>query len=246
MTKLIITFTKAVIAFVLAVVFSSCNFSANFGNGVKGSGNITTITRAVTADFKSIEVRNGINVIVSQSDSEAISVTADDNLIPLIRTEIQDGVLLISSFESYNSRETPLVRVAMPSIESLVVTGGSHLESSGVFISEDLTIKSASGSTLELTVEAEKLSIETAGGSSAEIKGKAIHLETSSASGSTLDAGSLQANYVTTESSSGSSTVIHPLITLSAKATSGSSINYVNVPKTFKKESSSGGSISKR
>ena len=47
------------------------------------------------------------------------------------------------------------------------------------------------------------------------------------------------------KSTSGSSTNVHPLVSLRAKASSGSSIDYNSSPKTVTKEESSGGSVSK-
>ena len=53
------------------------------------------------------------------------------------------------------------------------------------------------------------------------------------------------ANEIITEATSGSSTDIYPIVSLKAKASSGSSVNYKNSPKkTLTKEESSGGSVS--
>jgi len=78
-----------------------------------------------------------------------------------------------------------------------------------------------------------------------KIKGKALVLFTSSSSGSSIEAEHLFANEVSSQSTSGSSTDINPLVSLKAKASSGSSIEYRNIPKTLSKEESSGGSVSR-
>ena len=78
-----------------------------------------------------------------------------------------------------------------------------------------------------------------------DVTGKALKLYTSSSSGSSIDANRLLANEVSAESSSGSSTNVHPIVTFNAKASSGSSINYKTNPKNVKLDESSGGSISK-
>ena len=77
------------------------------------------------------------------------------------------------------------------------------------------------------------------------IEGKALKLYTDSSSGSSIDANNLLANEVNSQSSSGSSTNVHPISSLNAKASSGSSINYNTNPKNVKVDESSGGSISK-
>jgi hypothetical protein len=49
---------------------------------------VTTENRAVTDDFKSIEVANAIDLVVEQSDKASITVEADDNLINGITTKM--------------------------------------------------------------------------------------------------------------------------------------------------------------
>lgn len=245
MIKLIITFTKAVITLLVAVLFSSCLFSADFGDGVKGSGNIVTETRSVTGEFKSLDVSNGIKVLVIQSDKILVTVQTDDNLQRIIETRVENGILVISAKEQYNSKETPVVRVNMPVIEGLIASSGSEISTSGTILSENLLLKTTSGSSADVSVEAENMTIESSSGSEIETRGKAIRLETSSSSGSSIDARSLLANSVTSQSSSGSSTDVHPIVDLRAKASSGGSINYFNAPKSIlEKESNSGGNIS--
>lgn len=227
----------------MALLFSSCNPSFHFGNGIKGSGNITTETRAVNEDFKSIEVSYGIKVNVEQSDTKSITVEADDNLQKHIITKIENGVLIVESDKNYNSTETPVVNVKMDVINGLTASSGSEITSSNTLITEKINVKSSSGSQINIDVEADAISLESTSGSTIEASGKALKLETSSSSGSTIDAKNLMANEVISQTSSGSSTSVFPIVKLEAKANSGSSINYHKIPKTILKEESSGGSV---
>ena len=72
-----------------------------------------------------------------------------------------------------------------------------------------------------------------------------MRLETKSSSGSEINASNLAANDVYAQSTSGSTTTVKPIVKLSAKASSGSSIDYVQEPKNVSKEETSGGSVSK-
>jgi uncharacterized protein YxeA len=244
MIKIIAIITKFIIAAVMALLFSSCGHSYNFNNGIKGSGNITTETRSANQDFKNIEVSYGIKVIVEQADQKSITVEADDNLQKHILTQIENGVLKIKSDENYNSTETPIVNVKMPIINGLDASSGSEITSSNVLITENINVKSNSGSQININVEADAINIESTSGSSIEASGKALKLETSSSSGSEIDAENLMANEVISQTSSGSSTEVYPIVKLDAKASSGSSISYHKAPKTLIKEESSGGSVS--
>jgi hypothetical protein len=242
MIKLITLITKFIVATLMALLFSSCIHSS-FGNGIKGSGNITTENRAANQDFKSIEASRGIKVIVTQSDNKSITVEADDNLQQHIITKIENGVLIIESNQSYNATETPVVNVKMPVISGLSTSSGSEISSSGVLKTENIDVKSDSGSEINIEVEADVIKIESESGSSIEASGKALKLETSSSSGSQIDAKNLMTNEVKANSESGSSISVYPIVRLDAKASSGSSVTYHKMPKTVLKVEYSGGSV---
>lgn len=230
----------------MALLFASCGNSITLGTGIKGSGNITTETRDVSQDFKSIEVSRGIKVIVEQSSNKSITVEADDNLQKHIITKIENGVLKIESDENYNSTETPVVNVKTSIINGLSASSGSEIASSNVLITEKIDVKSSSGSQIHIDVEADAIALESSSGSTIETSGKALKLETNSSSGSTIDAKELMSNEVIAQSGSGSSISVFPIVKLEAKASSGSSISYHKVPKTLIKEESSGGSIEEK
>lgn len=228
----------------MAILFSSCNSGFNFGDGIKGSGNITTETRPANEDFKNIEVSQGIIVYVEQADIKSITVEADDNLQKHIITKIENGVLKIESDESYNSTETLVVNVKMPVIKGLSATSGSEINSTRTLISNTINAKSSSGSRINIEAEADNITLESTSGSTIQATGKALKLETTSSSGSSIDAKDLMANEVIAQTTSGSSTAVYPILKLDAKASSGSSIDYYKVPKTLVKEETSGGSVS--
>lgn len=242
MIKLITLITKFIVATLMALLFSSCGHAISF-NEIKGSGNIVTETRNANHDFKSIEVSRGIKVIVTQSDNKSITVEADDNLQQHIITKIENGVLIVESDESYNATETPVVNVKMPIINGLSASSGSEITSTGVLITENVNVKSSSGSQVNINVEADVIKAESSSGSHIGVTGKALKLETSCSSGSEIEAKNLMANEVIAEAESGSSTSVYPIVQLKAEASSGSSISYHKIPKTISKEENSGGSV---
>lgn len=245
MTRNIATLTKTVFLLATFLLFTSCRHNINFGEGKKGSGNIIEQTRTINEDFKFIEVSTGVEVLVEQSDNKSVVVEVDDNLQDIIITKVENGVLYIKSSESYNTDEAPKITVKMPIISGLQTTSGSTLKSLNNLVTENIVVKSSSGSGIYISVEADYITVETTSGSSVEVTGKALKLETTSSSGSILDASKLMANDVVSQSTSGSSTTVHPILSLDGKASSGSYVGYKNIPKTLTKEESSGGSVSK-
>ena len=232
---------------VFAVVFSlaSCHSSFDF-RGEKGNGNVTIQTRTIAENFEKIEVNSCLDVIVAQNDATSVTVEIDENLQSYITTNVVNGVLIVSVNAPYNPTNNPIIRVNLPIISGLKSTSGATLKSANTLKTTSLKVESTSGSEVQIDVEADYISMESTSGSDIEVTGKALKAETSSTSGSDIDAGKLMANEVFAQTTSGSSTKVNPILSLKGKATSGSDIIYMNVPKKIEKEENSGGSISKR
>ncbi|HSD15523.1 MAG TPA: head GIN domain-containing protein [Flavobacterium sp.] len=244
MTKLVFHITKIVIAAVVALLFGSCNANISLGNKITGSGNVTKEVRNLSG-FSKILVYKGLDCEVQQSDKFAVIVEADDNLHEGIITTVENGLLKIDSqYNGYKNVSSKKIIVQMPVIEVLEATGGSSLKSLNTLNGENMTVKTSSGSDMDVTVESDTITCESSSGSELTIKGKAIKAYAHSSSGSSIKAGNLMANEIDAQSTSGSSITVAPILLLDAKASSGSSISYTKVPKQIRKESSSGGNVS--
>lgn len=223
----------------IALVLVSCEF-----NGITGSGNVTTEKRNIEGNFTSIKAGKGLDIVLEQSQETEVTVVADDNLQKHITTEVLNGVLVISSkYNSYRNVKMKKVIVKMSVIEKIEISSGAHFEARNTIRSQDLSIESSSGATINLNIEAKKTTCETSSGSNITIKGKCINLETAASSGSSIDAEKLMANNIIASASSGSNNNVYPLLSLRADASSGGSINYHHIPKNLNKKSSSGGSV---
>ncbi len=245
MIKTIMYLTKVLIATAVAIIFASCKMSYNdYETKTKGNGNVSTQNRTITSDFQKIEVSNGIEAVISQSENQSISIETDENLQEIILTKIEGGVLKISAASGYSSSKSPKATVHLPVISGLTTSSGANLKCDNTLIVKDIIIKSSSGSEMTIQIEANDMRVGASSGSSATISGKAQKLSTDTSSGSDLNCKKLMANQVVSEASSGSTTKVTPIESLDAKASSGASIDYFKKPKTIFIKESSGGSIS--
>jgi len=241
MIKCIVLLTKIIVLTVISLFLTSCNFK-----GIKGSGNVTTEIRPLNGTFNGVQVDNGLELILEQSNETKVNVVADDNLQNHIKTEIKNGILMVTSdFSNYYNVKSNKVYVFAPHIETMEASSGSNLNSVNTIKADDIQIKSSGGSTVDITIETEHANTQASSGSTIILKGKAIKLETNSSSGSSIEAEKLLSNAISAKASSGSNIHIYPLVSLNAEASSGSSISYHNNPKTLKVNSSSGGNINK-
>src|SRR5579864_5246532 len=75
-------------------ILSSCRF-----NCVHGSGNQISETRKM-GDFSRISISGGFKVVLKQDSSMVLKITADDNILKYIKTEVEDGRLEVYSKRS--------------------------------------------------------------------------------------------------------------------------------------------------
>src|SRR6059058_6495577 len=90
--------------------------------GVRGSGVRKTEKRDLPA-FTSIETTGAFEVEVTCQKPASFEIEADDNLLPLVETEVKGGVLRVTTTKHYSSRGSIALRIAVPNLESAKSTG---------------------------------------------------------------------------------------------------------------------------
>lgn len=241
MIKLIVQITKLIIATLLALVVTSCG---NF-NSVSGDGNVTTTKRKVES-FTALNAKNGLDVYLKQGNITSVEVEADANLQEHIFTKVENGTLTVYTDASIYKSNAKKVTIEVPSLNSISASSGVALEGLNEMSIKNLKIEASSGSNVNLKLNSQSLTCDSSSGSSITISGSAESVSTESSSGSTINLEQLVANNVDAGVSSGSTTKVNAKNKLKAKASSGSSIDYVSNPTEISVSESSGGSISKQ
>lgn len=236
--------TLKLIVLLLTLSLTSCNGNLNLIDGIDGSGNVVTEKRNIETPFTKIQASTGVEVILEQGSPSEVEVEVDDNLMKYIVTRVENGTLIVKIDGNINTMENAIVRVKTKTIEGLESSSGASIKTINKLSGTSVALKTSSGSTIQADLEYEKVSCESSSGSEIKVSGKALALDTKSSSGSEIDAKELASNEITSQSTSGSSTTVNPIVLLNAKASSGSSIDYVKEPKKVVKEETSGGSVS--
>lgn len=236
--------TLKLIVLLLTLSLTSCNGNLNLIDGIDGSGNVITEKRNIETPFTKIQASTGVEVILEQGSPSEVEVEVDDNLMKYIVTRVENGTLIVKIDGNINTMESAIVRVKTKTIEGLESSSGASIKTINKLSGTSVALKTSSGSTIQADLEYEKVSCESTSGSEIKVSGKALALDTKSSSGSEINAKELASNEITAQSTSGSSTTVNPIVLLNAKASSGSSIDYVKEPKKVVKEETSGGSVS--
>ena len=113
-----------------------------------GSGNLSSEVRAI-ADFSDVDVSESIAVDIRRGSDFSVEVTADDNLIERIRTELRGGELSLflapGNYQDYTAR----VAITMPAIKRLSASTSSDMRVTGFRQTDaDWTIDMSTSSSL--------------------------------------------------------------------------------------------------
>ena len=199
------------------------NFSIN--SGVSGSGNVISEKRDVV-DFQGIEVGGVFQVEVIAQKDFSVEVEADDNLLPLIKTEVSGGILRLGTEEGINTKNTIRVRISAPNIENLEVSGVSKVSLDNLS-NENLQIDSSGASKITVAGETQNLTIDVSGASK-------------------IDAENLKTENASIDASGACKVSVFAVNELKTDASGASSIIYSGSPKNLTKKTSGASSIKEK
>jgi len=108
------------IAIVLALLL--LGLSGCHHGGVRGSG-VRKSEKRDLPSFTAIETSGAFEVQVNCQKPASFEIEGDDNILPLIKTEVRNGVLRVSSTKSYNTSMPISLRITVPDLTSVRSTG---------------------------------------------------------------------------------------------------------------------------
>ena len=98
---------------------------------VTGSGRIVTQRRPV-GNFRRVELRGSTNLQVRLGAAPSLTVRADDNILQLITSRVENGTLILDSRGSFRTRTAPRAFITVPNIDYLGSRGSGNTDIAGV------------------------------------------------------------------------------------------------------------------
>lgn len=240
------TLVKIIITTLFSLSLFSCNFNMDINPGVKGNGTVTTENRTINQPFTAIKASEGLDVYLTQTDIESVSVEADENLQPVIITEVIDGVLNIHTKKNIGTCKSKKVMVNFKEVSNITATSGSDVQATNTITTETLELETTSGSAMNVNVNTNMLTCKATSGSGLQISGKTTKLIAEATSGSDIKAADLIAQSSEVKATSGADVTVNATKELIAKASSGGDIKYYGNPEKVDKSDSSSGSIKQK
>ena len=159
---------------------------------VSGNGVMRTQTRNVTG-FKSIGLGIPARVEVKQGNTESVTIEADENLLPLIETKVNDGALEIKPVRRALSVSSKAIRIVVQAkqVEGLSV-GGSGTIVSDAIKSDKLELEIGGSGTVQIKrVDAQSMEVAVGGSGDVKVGGSAKKVEVAIGGSGNVDAASL-------------------------------------------------------
>ncbi len=144
--------------FIIGLAAPGCRF---IGKGVRGSGKRQTEKRELAA-FKSLEAAGAFEVNIVCQQSQSFEIEGDDNLLPLIQTDVNDGALRIHSDTQYNASKPIAIRISVPDLEKFTSAGAGDIHISAVK-NDQLVLSNTGAANIEAGGQTKFVDIGTSG-----------------------------------------------------------------------------------
>jgi carbon monoxide dehydrogenase subunit G len=204
------------VSIVAIVALLSC---AAWAEPVEGSGVAKTEQRDV-GEFKKVHVNGSTNVKVVIGAKRSVSVTTDDNLLPVIETVVKDGTLVIGAKQGFNTQLGVTVQITVPTLDAVAIHG-----------SGDVEVKD---------LKAEKFKAEIQGSGDIRVAGRAEDLEVEIQGSGDVKLDHLAAKRASVEVQGSGDSTLNVSDELTVHLAGSGDVNYIGSPKVTKTGDASG------
>ncbi len=224
--------------FVVAIGLLSCLSIMAWADGnatspqLVGSGDAATESRDVE-EFADISVSGAIKLDVTVGPALAIAVTADDNILPHVKTEVTADRLKIYVDESYSSKLGVKVQMAAPALRGLRASGAAKtkvMKATG----ERFRLGLSGASECRWQGEVDALALKFDGGSQAAFSGTAGRLEMNCSGASKVDSRDLAVKTLKAQLSGASTARVKVSDELNVVASGASTLRFSGEPRISK------------
>lgn len=133
---------------------------------IKGNRNVIEVSEDLPA-FNAIELNDDLEVFLQKANSEGYMLTADDNLVDVLKFRVVDSTLVISSFYNITAKKKLDITINYYELNAISMRDG-RIRMKDIVDTDELEIKTIGSSKLELNANASTMNIVMDGNSSGD------------------------------------------------------------------------------
>lgn len=130
-------------------------------HGVSGSGKLVQEKRNV-GSFNSISTEGAFDIEVVCQKPQDVEISGDDNILPLVTTEVSNNVLHVRNLRNYSTSQPLTLRISTPDLVGIHSSGAGTIEVSGLK-NDRFEIDVNGAPTIKASGETKALKIDTNG-----------------------------------------------------------------------------------
>jgi hypothetical protein len=199
---------------------------------VVGSGNQVTEERDIS-NVEAVTLSFVGDLRITQGDEEKLVITGDDNVLPLITTEVRDGMLTIGSKSTLGVPMVTQLRydLTVRDLSSLKLSGAGNTEMDGLQTGDLAVTVSGAGNLVIAGLQADRVTAKLSGVGNVELSGEAARQSVTLSGAGNYNAGDLQTGAADVSLTGLGSAEVWATESLNATISGAGSIEYFGNPE---------------
>ncbi len=155
-----------ILILISSILFISCA-------SVSGNGKVRDENREISNIYE-VRTSGSIDVEIRSGDNYSLTVQDDENLLPYVITEVDDGVLNVHYKDGYSiMRDHAKVIITAPTLEKLSSSGSADITSVGVIKnSNQIEINTSGSGDINAEVDAPSIRVSGSGSGNVTLSGR--------------------------------------------------------------------------
>jgi len=155
--------------FTLLFSVSSCIL---FENCLQGEGK-TVEKELQLKPFHSIELSTSAEVFLKKGAKQKVMIVAQENLIPLFETSVEDGVWEIQTSRCIKDSQPIKLYLQLPEIKMVEIKGSGGVSSENLFTANEINLNIEGSGDISLNLDAKEINSRISGSGEINLQGKA-------------------------------------------------------------------------
>ena len=187
--------------------------------------------------FTSVDLRSLGRVVLASGPEQKVEVEAEEDLQSRVRTEVQDGVLVVGlrwwlgALLHVSELSEVVVRVTVQDLREIRLSGAGQVRSEGPLRVGDLDLRLSGAGHLALELEANRLDVRLSGAGAVELSGTAAEMEIRLSGAGAVRADRLETRRVRIRASGAGECRVQASEVLEAEVSGAGSVRYRGNPR---------------